>query len=421
MKRKYALLLLLLAPLLLMGIGPFLAQTPSVRTTSTPVLGGELVTGWTNSAGFPYETFTSSGSTITSAINTAGYANAYQAISPTVGLVYLWAIGMTNNAGTIPTVSTSSGAGGVDGSLPNVAITDGANKKIFIAGANDDYINYQAGNGVAQNYAATNSLKGFSLPSLIAPTRPFSGSGRFYVTATTANCATGEWLGTATYLDSTTSPTKGLFAYMNRTTGNVELRVLTAANTWTSLINTAVTFSSGAQLVLVVDQELMKAWLFYGNAIVGTAQDVSAYTWIRQNRRHAIFSTTAVTPGSVVFDYGVIGLGSDLLAGWNFTSGWLTNGTGPSIIDANSFSTTGNGGVYRASTTAVGTLYKAQLVTSTTATSVTLTDTGDNEVYVASGQTIGYAIDSSGNSTLYVKNVGAGTTDVTALRLWRVQ
>lgn len=168
----------------------------------------------------------------------------------------------------------------------------------------------------------------------LAPVRGFQGSGRFYTTWTSANLPANKQGGTLAYANSLTSPSQGIIAFLDTGTAKARLEIITAFNaatgaaTTTSLINTAVTFSSGAQLVLVVDQELMEAWLFYNNAIVGAAQDVSAYAWIKQNRRHAIFSTTAVTPGSVTYDYGGIGLGGELVVNGDFSSavGWSVSG-----------------------------------------------------------------------------------------------
>lgn len=275
---------------------------PSYRTVSTPVLGAELVTdpgfdvdaNWSKDAGW-----TVSGSEARAAAVVQGLAISNTTASAIPGTIIK----------TVLTVSDYT-AGAVESRI--LAVASGAPHGS--AGTFNDYILHSGGapaamalrisTGVDATLRCSSiSAKQVLLSSLLAPTRPFQGTGRFYVTATTANCAAGEWLGTAAYLDSTTSPTKGLFAYVNRTTGNAELRVLTAANTWTSLINTAFTFVSGQILRFDYNATTKVGAIYYNNIQLGANQDLSAYTWIANNRRHAIFSTTAVNPDSVVYRF----------------------------------------------------------------------------------------------------------------------
>ena len=389
MKRNRYLWLLLLAPLLLMGIGPFLASGPVISTTSTPVLGGELFSNvvFTDTAGWTGVNATLSAVSSKLRVTNTDASGRGIAVGTTVsgGIYKLRATGaFVSGTDSLYQLAVSNNA---DGSSNHAFITSTAGSIVLNAFATSTttYCSLRNNNADTVHDWSGASFKAYSLPSLLAPTRPFSGSGRFYTTPTTTNCATGEWLGTAAYLDSATSPTKGLFAYLNRTTGNAELRVLTAANTWTSLINTAVTFSSGAQLVLVVDHELMKAWLFYNNAIVGTAQDISAYPWVKQHRKHAIFSTTAVTPLSVTYDFGQMVLGSDLATDGSMEANpavnWLcANGTYAAVLAAT--------GVTKYSGTQSLQVFRPDANKSVSASAVAITATTGG-LYKASGQLYG--------------------------------
>lgn len=399
---------------------------PQYSTTSTPGLGAELVTNgdmsvpasWTNEV--PTKIFLS------------GSSCFFNGTTSNDGIYQNTAAAYTGNIIKAQyTVSNySSGAfrfANVFGFNEGANLTGDGTKILYgVATASTEirFADFSAG----ANFVVDDiSVRPLSLPSLLAPTRPFSGSGRFYTTATTANCATGEWLGTAAYVDDTRNPTKGVFAYLNRATGNAELRVLTAANTWTSLINTAVTFSSGAQLVLVVDHNQdgdgkPYATLFYNGAIVGTRQDLSSYTWVKTNRRHAIFSTTAVTPGSVTYDYGQIVLGSDLLAGWDFTSGWGTAGAG-SVVDANTFTSAGGIGGITKNLLTTGSLYKVSVNGSRSAGASTLAvrDTiGDWGTEHTSPVGI-HKYDIAKGPFFYLRAADGNTWDFTLLVLRRVQ
>lgn len=314
MKRKYALLLLMLAPLLL-GIGPFLAQAPSVQTTSTPVLGAELVVngdgestaGWSVSRGSIASVAGGvTGNCFQLTSDGTGGVFANRALSGVAAGMILRLSGYAKDGNTASQITTNyyQSAPGLVWDTTTASWVQKTGHQLAAA-AGQSY--YMDGTGISTNLETVlhdeMSVKAVSLSSLLAPTRPFSGSGRFYTTATTANCATGEWLGTAAYVDDTRNPTKGVFAYLNRTTGKAELRILTAQNTWTSLINTAFTFGTGKVFYLDYNASTMVGKIYYDGVQIGANQDLSAYTWINQNRKHAIFSTTAVTPGSVVYSY----------------------------------------------------------------------------------------------------------------------
>lgn len=51
-------------------------------------------------------------------------------------------------------------------------------------------------------------------------------------------------------------------------------------------------------------------------------------------------------PNEQMFTGGVPTLGTDVLAGWDFTSGWELAGTG-SVTDNNTFATSATGGIYK--------------------------------------------------------------------------
>jgi len=77
------------------GYEPPVAQVDSITGET-----GELTSNWTNNVGFPFETFTSSGVDITSAINSAdiGYCQS-DAISMTTGVTYRIEFDITINSG----------------------------------------------------------------------------------------------------------------------------------------------------------------------------------------------------------------------------------------------------------------------------------------------------------------------------------
>ena len=298
--KNRVLALLILAPLLMLTVAASWQYAGMVYApgTNTPQFGPDLVingdfdagnASWTRNnveCGTGRAVFTNDGATLQQNVGAATgsiYRVGYTTVSSNQTALYLSGSGFSSS-------TIVSKAPGVN--TYNLLAVD-TDPLFFVA--------FGAGTTVL-DFITVNK---WSVFSLLAPIRPFQGSGRFSATGTTANCATGEWLGVAAYLDSTISPTKGLFAYINRSTGNAELRVLTAANTWTSLINTAVTFVSGQTIRVDYNHSTKIAQLFYNNIQVGANQDVSAYAaWIGVNRRHAIFSTTAVTPGSVSYSFG---------------------------------------------------------------------------------------------------------------------
>uniref|UniRef100_A0A6M3J5X8 Putative tail protein n=1 Tax=viral metagenome TaxID=1070528 RepID=A0A6M3J5X8_9ZZZZ len=129
--------------------------------------------------------------------------------------------------------------------------------------------------------------------------------------------------------------TDGLRAYINRATGTGVLRAQIAGVWQTALIDTAITYSAGKNLVVLFDGQYV--YLFYNNALVGTRQDISALTTITSNTYWGNFSTdssttiSAVTAkplsyGADLFDPGVYAIG---IGGWvKYGNNTVTNDAG---------------------------------------------------------------------------------------------
>ena len=111
--------------------------------------------GWTNNGSFPYETFTTSGLNITSAINTTAYGAANRVWTAVAGKTYTAYFDLTLNSGTAPTlfVQTSSSYGnGV-----NYQTVNGANSFTFTATmSTSSYFSFSVSNGVATNFSVAN-------------------------------------------------------------------------------------------------------------------------------------------------------------------------------------------------------------------------------------------------------------------------
>ena len=162
--------------------GQLLTVTDSAAKTITgyvdhlgdgETLGEEGISVWQNfsTGGSPYETFTSSGTTITSAINTTGSGYAISPIPGTGGLplidgaLYKISITITLNSGTAPQVflGSSGCSGGSD--LGVTALSSGANTKYFThVSANSTYLCLR-NSATTGNWSATTSVKRVTSPS----------------------------------------------------------------------------------------------------------------------------------------------------------------------------------------------------------------------------------------------------------------
>jgi hypothetical protein len=108
--------------------------------------------------------------------------------------------------------------------------------------------------------------------------------------------------------------------------------------------------------------------------------------------------------------------GADLVSGWDFTSGWTNNGW--TVIDANSFSTAGIGGGYKAGifTTNLA-LYKVVIA----AQDNCVPQLGTSPRTAFDANSTSYRTKPVANDdSLYLRNSAAGTTDVTQLEVYQV-
>jgi hypothetical protein len=113
-----------------------------------------FVSSWTNNVTNPYETFTSSGSSITSAINTTGLgvanSNSFYLVG---GATYIFQWNVTLNSGTLPgfVVSTNTAASAT------AVSTSGNNMYMFKAGSSGlHYFTLRTETGIAANYSVSN-------------------------------------------------------------------------------------------------------------------------------------------------------------------------------------------------------------------------------------------------------------------------
>jgi len=113
-----------------------------------------FVASWTNNATYPYETFTSSGSSITSAINSSGLgvanSNSFYLVG---GATYIFQWFVTLNSGTLPGFVVSSNTAA---SATGVSVA-GNNTYMFKANSSGTYyFTLRTESGVAANYAVSN-------------------------------------------------------------------------------------------------------------------------------------------------------------------------------------------------------------------------------------------------------------------------
>jgi hypothetical protein len=119
---------------------------------NTNILAGKT---WTNNGSFPYETLTSSGLDITSAINTTAYGAANLTWVSTPGKTYTAYFNLTLNSGTAPILfmqTSSSFGNGVQYQTVN-----GVNSFTFTATRSGSiYFSFSVQNGVATNFSVAN-------------------------------------------------------------------------------------------------------------------------------------------------------------------------------------------------------------------------------------------------------------------------
>jgi len=122
-------------------------------TDDTDVVGTELVTSFDDTA-YPYETFASTGGTISSAINTTSYGIAVANISFVAGKNYVVSGSVTMNSGASPYLMYGSNASIGDHTLGN---SSGAFSYTFIPQSGDAYIGFRT--GLNNNFSATLSVR----------------------------------------------------------------------------------------------------------------------------------------------------------------------------------------------------------------------------------------------------------------------
>tara|TARA_R110000803_G_scaffold210388_2_gene282019 strand:- start:1066 stop:3588 length:2523 start_codon:yes stop_codon:yes gene_type:complete len=131
-----------------------LSSTDSTNISSsgnTNILAGKT---WTNNGSFPYETLTTSGLNITSAINTTAYGAANLTWTSTPGKTYTVHFNMTLNSGNMPRcfMQTSSSFGN---GLEHTPVS-GANSFTFTATRSGSiYFSFSTNNGDASNYSVS--------------------------------------------------------------------------------------------------------------------------------------------------------------------------------------------------------------------------------------------------------------------------
>jgi len=157
-------------------------STYDVAIDTSEILGSELVNGWTNHpTTHPFETLTTSGSDITSAINTSGFGMAYKDIGAVVvGEVYKCVFTTTLNSGTLPYFRSSADISHSDPNNYSSRIVAGANSFYYIitTARDHDYVGWQTGSAseVVDFEVASFSLKKVSGGTLLIPFSMLVGS-----------------------------------------------------------------------------------------------------------------------------------------------------------------------------------------------------------------------------------------------------
>ncbi len=108
--------------------------------------------------------------------------------------------------------------------------------------------------------------------------------------------------------------------------------------------------------------------------------------------------------------------GSDLLAGWDFTSGWTLRNAGSAIVDSNSFSATGSSGGLTKTGFTVETLYKVIYARSTTSSESGIYDINVRTILPSQGT----AYKTFMETGIYLRQESGGQTDVSQLEIYKV-
>ena len=104
---------------------------------------------------------------------------------------------------------------------------------------------------------------------------------------------------------------------------------------------------------------------------------------------------------------------TSIVAGWDFTSGWsIGSGT---IDDLNSFTSSGISGVVKNYSLTIGDVYTVTIAGSTTASGFNFTNSSGAGTGLIGG--FGTHVFTAVNASIYLRNSGTGTTDITTLEL----
>jgi hypothetical protein len=123
-------------------------------TTTT----AQTLSGWINSGAIPYETFTSSGDDITSAINTTGAGLAYATdfFTPAVGDIYKITFNFTLNSGDKPKLALGTSGGGLSSTFKLLDTGDTEAILIVTAATAGSRLRISTDTGVSSNFSFTN-------------------------------------------------------------------------------------------------------------------------------------------------------------------------------------------------------------------------------------------------------------------------
>lgn len=267
--------------------GPDSQTTPSLAWTGgaissnknviTPTLGSELVTN----GGFDSDTAWTKGAgwTIGSGVATHTGAN-YSMLEQTIGTVGKW-YQMTYTITARTSGDVNARFGTTNGTIVSTPATY-TNSARQISGTN---IGLQS--QVFEGSVDDVSTKELTLSSLFSTV---STSDSDVIADANVTLTAGTQAGLVLNLDSTSSPANFLIAYHDGTNVKLDKNV---GGTYTSLINTAVTYSAGATLRVITyhsDANTLKVRVYYNNALVGSEQTVTD-AGIISNTKHGLFST----------------------------------------------------------------------------------------------------------------------------------
>lgn len=181
--------------------------------------------------------------------------------------------------------------------------------RYFKATSTSTYITFPEG-GVGDDleaYVDTVSLKSLTLSSIVTLSNLGITSGVYELTPGTV--AVGELCGIVALANDSVASTDGLFALIDRTSGNLEV-FKRVAGTDTSLISTSITYAASAKLYIVYDKTQGGITAFYNNAIVGTFQALTDASVI--NNTYSGYLTTG-SASVTALNYRPLGFGAELV------------------------------------------------------------------------------------------------------------